>query len=308
MIENDCKINHENSFENMREKMFLADVYLVELSDRFSVISCSSSSRKLVRSGDFSEILSFKNLHLLRKYLFSYGVDPIVIPTFIGNALILPNLYPSSRLFMVVFFKNEKKDALIRVASSKRFEGRVGFFEQVPQGRIRKWDEPLAEQLDFALNIANDISENSLFNVIDTRESIVEKSNLLFENISYITGVKISLDIDDDVLCDDCFDAKLFSAFLLTIIMLCRKSSKDKLARVRLFQKNFGLSVMVTFDSGKKLSRYLNPEIAHFNAISDANNMIFESSFSKGSYEVAFTPARKDWSLLELKLPIDIIN
>ena len=78
------------------------------------------------------------------------------------------------------------------------------------------------------------------------------------------------------------------------------------MADIRIFQKDFGTSVSIAFPSDKKISRVLNLDIAHFNAISDINNMIFESSFADGRFEVSFTPSRKDWSLLELKFPNEL--
>lgn len=301
----DYKINQENVSNNTSfdTTELMADIYLVELSAKFSVISCAPRSRRLVEGSDISEILSFKMSHELRKYLLSYGERAIVIPTLVGDALILPQLFASSRLFAMVFFKHSKPDALLRVAASERFEGRVGVIDTCELSKMSKWDEPLADRLDSVLNIADNILEKSLIRVVDNTKDIVEKCNRLFENISILAGVKINTLIDDDVLPDECFDAKLFSAFCLSMLMMCGRYAKADSADVHLFKKDFGISVSISFASAKKISRVLNPDVAHFNAISDANNMIFYSSFESGRFEVTFTPSRKDWSLLELKLP-----
>lgn len=302
---NNCKINQGNVLDDIYTSTadLETDVYLVELSARFSVISCAPRSKRLVLGADISEILSFNISHKLRKYLFSYEPRPIVIPTLAGDALILPQLFSSSRLFAMVFFKHSKPDALLRIASSERFDARVGLLESRDLSKMSKWDEPLADRLDSVLNIADNMLEKSLISVIDDRECIVEKCNMLFDNIALLTGVRVNLSVEEDVLADECFDAKLFSAFCLSMILLGARYAKADTADARIFQKDFGLSVSISFESAKKISRVLNPDIAHFNAISDANNMIFYLSFERGRCEMSFTPARKDWSLLELKFP-----
>ena len=306
---NDCKINQENIQDNGTsvKAELMADIYLVELSEGFSVISCAPRSRKLIQGADISEILSFNVSHELRKYLLSYATLPIVIPTFVGDALILPQLFASARLFLMVFFKHSKPDALLRIAASDRFEGRVNVIEARDVSKMSKWDEPLANRLESVLNIAENILEKSLISVVDDSESIVEKCNMLCENISMLTGVRVNVFVDDNVLPDECFDARLFNSFCLSMLVLCSRCAKADTADVRVFKKDFGVSVTISFESARKISRVLNPDVAHFNAISDANNMIFYSSFEDGRFEVSFTPARKDWSLLELKFPEEFI-
>ena len=302
---NNGKINQENIMNNKTSAIdfAMADVYLVELSERFSVVSCAPRARKLLVGSDASEILSFKVSHDLRKYLLAYGERPVVIPTLVGDALVLPQFFASSRTFALVFFKNSKPDALLRIAASERFSGRVEAFETSDLGRMSKWDEPLADRLDFVLNIAENIFNKSLISFIDDSKNITEKCNILFENISLFTGVSANVSVEDGVLADDCFDARLFNSFCISMLMLGKRYAKSDVADVRVFQKDLGLSVSISFASARKISRVKNPEVAHFNAISDANNMIFSSSFDGGRVEVSFTPARKDWSYLELKAP-----
>ena len=303
----DCKINQEN-IESVTASVtseLMADLYLVELSEGFSVISSAPRSRRLVEGSDISEILSFKVSHELRKYLLSYGEVPIVIPTFVGDALVLPQLFASSRLFAMVFFKNSKPDALPRIAVSERFSGRVGVIETHELSKMSKWDEPLADRLEGVLDVADKILDASLISVVDDNERTAQRCKLLFEGISGLVGVRINLSVDGDVSPDECFDARLFCAFCLSMILLGARYAKADAADVRVFKKHFGVSVSISFASARKISRVLKPAVAHFNAISDANNMIFYSSFDGGRFEVTFTPSRKDWSLLELKLPSD---
>ncbi len=283
----------------------MADVYLVELSSRFSVISCAPRSRRLVLGSDISEILSFNVSHELRKYLLSYGKTPVVIPTFVGGALILPQLFASSRLFLMVFFKNERPDALARVASLPAFLGRVELLAYGGECRkVTKWDESLSERLDAFLNITESIlSDSAEISAVDSAESVLEKCRVLFDGIFELTGVSADISVADDICLDESFDAKLFSAFCISTLMLCARHARSDSAEVRIFQKGLGVTVGISFASGKKISRVLNPDVAHFCAISDANNMIFESRFECGCYETVLTPARKDWSLLELKFP-----
>ena len=298
-----CKINNEGGA--LHGAPLGVDLYLVELTGRFSVISSAPRSRRLVLGSDISEILSFTVSHKLREYLLSYGEKPLVIPTLAGDALILPQPFASSRLFAMVFFKQEKADALMRVAESKEFEGRVDIIGTGEVGKLSKWDAPLAERLGAVLNIADNIFNKSLITAIDDADTIVEKCKLLFGDILALTGVEVNLSIDDNVSPDDSFDAKLFSSFCLSLLMLAQRCAISG-ADIRIFQKGFGTSVGIAFSSNKKISRALNPDVAHFYAISDINNMIFESTFEDGRYEVSFTPARKDWSLLELKFPNEL--
>lgn len=302
---NCCKINQENILANITSVTaeLMADVYLVELSERFSVISCAPRSRRLVEGSDISEILSFEVSHELRKYLLSYGETPIVIPTLAGDALVLPQLFASSRLFVMVFFKHSKPDALLRIAASEKFADRVGLIEVRDLSKMSKWDEPLADRLNTVLNIVDNINEKSLIKIVDRHEDIVEKCNILFKNLSMLTGVLVNLCVDDNIIADESLDAKLFISFCISMLMLCQRYAKTDVADVHVFKKDFGISISISFTSAKKISRVLNPDLAHFNAVSDANNMIFYSSYDSGRFEVTFTPARKDWSLLELKVP-----
>ncbi len=305
---NNCKNRYSetNINEPSGKRARIADLYLVELSGGLSVIATAGSSRKLTRGTDLSEILDFSVSDALRKYLLSYGEKPIVIPTFIGSALIFPQVFSSSRIFGVVFFKKEKRGTLLRIASAKGFEGRVGFLEETEEGRIRKWDEPLAEDLNNVLNIADAIMKNAEMTVFDGAPVLVEKLDSLIGILSEIVGISVELHIDEGIVADDGFDRKLFTAFALMMLSLA-KSYHALAVRVRVYQKDFGLTAAFSFESTKPLSRVTSREIAHFNAISDANNMIFECDFKDGVSEITFTPSRKDWSLLELKFPNDII-
>ena len=294
--------NQENILAEYSSEI-MADVYLVELSNRFSVISCAPRSRRLLQGADISEILSFDVSHELRKYLLSYGEMPLVIPTFVGDALILPQLFASSRLFLMAFFKRERPRALARVATSERFSGRVELLGGGEFGKPTKWDKPLADKLAFLLDVTDDIMTGSKIGFLEDDDVKLGKLDVLFSAISELTGVRAELSVADGIRFDECFDSGLFNAFCLSTFMLCGRYAKSEVAEVRIFQKDFGLTVGISFSSAKRISRVSNPDVAHFAAISDANNMIFESRFERGRYETVFTPARKDWSLLELKFP-----
>ena len=285
----------------------IADTYLVELSSLgLLVISSTASSRKLTKGSNLSDILDFEVSDALRKYLLSYGEQPVVIPTLVGNALILPQVFSSSRIFGVIFFKKEKKGALLRIAAADTFEGRVGVLGEAERGRIRKWDEPLASDLDRVLSIAEDILERSKVVPFDTYETLTEKLGSLFALISEITGVSVELELDDTAQAGEDFDRKLFAVFALMMLQLAHSLHVSSV-NVRIYQKSFGLTAAVSFKSAKPISRVSSREIAHFNAISDANNMIFECLSGDGTVERAFKPSRKDWSHLELKFTSDII-
>ena len=285
----------------------VADVYLVELSSLgLSVISATASSRKLTKGADLSDILDFTVSDALRKYLLAYGNRPVVIPTLVGSALILPQVFASSRIFGVVFFKKEKKGALLRIATSDTFEGRVGALGEAERGRIRKWDEPLAEDLNRVLCILDDILDRSEVSPLDGYEILEARLGSLFALLSDFTGVSVELDIDATAQAGEDFDRKLFAVFALVMLQLAH-SHRASTVNVRIYQKSFGMTVAFSFKCAKQICRMSSREIAHFNAISDANNMIFECISGDGGVEIAFTPCRKDWSLLELKFPDDII-
>lgn len=305
----DCKIHHENMMiDNQPATDFaMADVYLVELTDKFSVISGAPRSRRLLVGSDVSEILTFQVSHDLRKYLLAYGDMPVIIPTASGDALVLPQVFSSARVFALVFFKGIKPESLLRVAASERFEGRVGLLEVGDRGRMSKWDEPLASRLELVLDVAENIFKKSLISTLDDRAGLIENIHILFDSISRLIGVCADVSIEDSVLADECFDPKLFNAFCLAMLMLGERYANADEADVRVFMRELGLSVSISFASAKRITRVKNPELAHFNAISDANNMIFASSCEDGRFEVTFTPARKDWSFLELKVPSDFI-
>ena len=281
----------------------MLDVYLVELSNRFTVISAPPRSRRLLLRSDISDILSFTMSHELRKYLLSYGEQPIIIPTLAGDALVLPQLFATCRIFAMVFFKCERTGALLRLAESEQFCERVACLGECEQTKSQKCDGALADRLSLVLDIADRLLCGARVCAVDTKEESTAKFNMLFDTVADILGISVNLSVDDDAIPDECFDAGLFNSFCISTLLMAQRYSGAESADVHILRRDFGLSVAISFESHKKISRVSNPDIAHFAAIAEANNMIFESSFEDGRYETCFTPARKDWSLLELKFP-----
>ena len=281
----------------------MADVYLVELTNRFSVISAPPRSRRLLLRSDISEILSFNVSHELRKYLLSYGEQPIIIPTLVGDALVLPQLFAACRTFAMVFFKGERTGALLRIAESERFCERALRLGECENTRVGRRDGVLADELSSVLDVADRLLCGTVISAVDTKDEITAKFNMLFDTVADILGISVNLSIDADAEPDECFDSGLFNSFCISMLLMAQRYSGAESVDVHILRRDFGLSVEISFESLKKISRVSNSEIAHFAAISEANNMILESSFEGGRYKTCFTPARKDWSLLELKFP-----
>lgn len=245
-------------------KLFHDDICLCDASRGFAV---TASRKGGVRSlgGSLLEILDTDTKDVLRERLFSFDSTPFKITTRLGEATVYNSIFHSSLLF-IVQFKND----------------------------------------EFATDIACLEQDSMLSNA--------PPSNALYKRvieISEFCGCPVNVTIDeskvDEPLYDEListFDMPLFTAFLISILLLARRASRDRHAEIKIKEEKESPLISVSFeplDSSVTSYEELSPLIN----ISEQLHLLFYRKYENGKIEISFKPVRKNWALLGIKTPLD---
>lgn len=301
------KINHKlvKSFYSAEENIFIDDVYLINALDRFSVMS-RRDSRGRLRTGDrFCELLSLSDRNELKNYIYDERQYTLVLKTDVGTALINKYLLASSLVLVVSFLCGEKDDEVAMIAC-----GLEDCKLSLPSAYCRS-----AKRIANVKKLKNDISavvegyikhlEVPAVWVNNTPRTTVRSFQHIVKELSVISGCSVELICHAEIVCDEGFDLCLFKAYILSLFMLARRVSPERMARLEITKCSEGISARVLFFDKEARHALLYPEISFFWELADRNNMLFEASAKDGIVNVRFCPTRKDWSIVELKAPVD---
>ena len=127
------------------------------------------------------------------------------------------------------------------------------------------------------------------------------------QKLAYFVGCPIER-IDELLGEDDACsltDLPLYTAFLLSTLILARSHAPNRSARIELRAMSSAAEVSVIFESDEPLE--LSDAMLEWERLSSERNMLFGCEMRDGEYRITFHPLRRDWSYLGLKQNTQII-
>lgn len=299
------KIKHKQIKKSFsaKEVRFIDDFYLVSYIDSFSVIARRDGGNRLIHGDNFFEFIDVIDRTQLKTYVYSDNEQPLVLRTDLGTAIINKYFVPSTLLYSVFFLRDEEDGHLadILLRSKPDF---VCFPEHyAPNDDGVKISKDLIAKARSVLDNYKTLIKDTFVPMDSAPRITVEKLYDVIEGISRFSGCAVDVSVDAEIICTETFDLVSFKSFLLAMLMLARRESISRSATVKVESFGCDVSVRVSFDSVGSAINY--PEVEHFLDFADRNNMFFEPYGGYGGFSVRFAPARKDWSLLELKAYVD---
>lgn len=277
-------------------------IYMVHIGPKApTVIQRRDSSNRLMIGDDFRTILPLESVGIFFEHLRSYETSPLLLKTHIGSAIIFMDIFSSTSTFIAVFLDAEKKGRLIPLLTRSENASHLIYSEKALTRYIPKRDVKLVEDFKIMLNNIMRALNISRFRFNCAEESCVEKTYNLIKAIADIVSCPLTVFHRDELICDDRFDEQAFAAYILGMLMLCKKESRKGVAVISLSSQNGGIAAEISFDTKQKLYRMTSPMIEALAVFSENNNMLFEFASDEGSLKAKLLPIRLDWSFLELK-------
>ena len=297
---------YENSIDYSPDTQTENDVkygiYMVHIGPKApTVIQKKDRVNRLMIGDDFRTVLPLESVGIFFEHLRSYETSPLILKTHIGSAVIFTDIFASTSTFAAVFLDTEKKGRLIPLLSRNEDASHLIYSENALKRYIPKRDVKLVEDFKIMLNNINTAFNMARFRFVRRDESCVEKVYDSIKAISNIVGCSLTLSHTDELICDDRFDKQAFVAYILGMLMLCKKESRTNSAAIALSSQNGGIAAEISFDSKQKLSRMTCPMIEALAVFAENNNILFEFVSNEGSVKTKLLPIRLDWSFLELK-------
>lgn len=246
------------------------------------------------------------------EHLSSYTED-ILICEYDGDALaIIPSVYPSSTLCVVVLFDKRQLTLpeLLRLIQCEDCPKifRVSSFVSVKPARMTP---AIEKKKELAFEFFGEIEY--IFTNVNQRSNMENEEEIRQElcrcafRIAHLVGCpieEIRVSWDSDKPCTQT-DFPLFIAFLLCFLMIAREYSRCRSASLELCALSSAAEVNILFDSEHELE--LSSAILDWERISSERNMLFGYERRDGAYRITFHPLRRDWSYLGLKQDLQII-
>ena len=301
--------NECNSFDKIEIKntkidneMSFGDIYLINVLDKFSVSAKRETIDEGFKKRSFSNLLDERTFIYLKEYLFSYPEKPLLLPTSRGYALVYGSMFPSTRMFFVSFIKAKNEETLLKAVSFD-FLDDILLFEPLEKssGNRSKNTKSVCDGLEFVINNINNLFSKPENKMLIYGENCVEKLKSYIESASMITGCELNALVYSDAVFTPEFDRYMFGAFLLSMLLLCKRLGKTKCAEVSLTACKEGLASEISFELSSVVSVASIPELSPFTYLARKNNMLFEYLLEDNLLRVKFCPVRKDWSFIEVK-------
>lgn len=255
----------------------------------------------------FAELADVKTERELAAFLRSYDNRFMLCELKGRAAIVVPSMYPSSSLALVLIFDDERYtlSEILRILESSPIADILVLSKQIsaPPARmtdaLRKKNERVCE-LCFELRacfIDALSSENGGGEPVGLES--LRRGTL---GLSRLIGVPVSFGESEDAQDGSGFDRTdlpLFYSFLLTFLLSARSRAPKRRADVTVGQQSRAAMLTVCFDSDGPMS--LSNEILVWERLASDRNMYFEYYCEGSRLSVSFHPLRRDWSYLGLK-------
>lgn len=280
-----------------------------------ALISPANSMRTIALRAPAAEWLSLEGISddLKREicdHLCSYTEDILICEAGGRALLIIPSLYPSSSLCVALEFEEASIALceLLRLVECEECPRIFRVSKQVgsPSARMtpllrQKSEEffSLARELEGIFCKIGSLSAN-------TCKAKCELSARA-QKLAYFVGCPIERIDELWGEGDACSltDLPLYTAFLLSTLILARNHAPNRSARIELRAMSSAAEVSVIFESDEPLE--LSDTMLEWERLSSERNMLFGCEMRDGEYRITFHPLRRDWSYLGLKQNTQII-
>ena len=299
-----------NTLLNLTEKKSLYTIDEVQGRKHIcncALISPANSMKTIALRAPASSMLSLAELCEEKKreiieHLSSYTED-ILISDKDGRALlIIPSLYPSSSL-CVAFEFDEETIALCELLRLVECEEcpRIFRVSKYVTASAARMTPMLRHKSEEFFSLARELEE--IFCRLGSLSADIDEAKtelcVRAQKLAYFIGCPIErIDLLSDGSCS-LTDMPLYSAFLLSALILACTYAPSRSMRVELRAMSSAAEVSVIFESDEPLE--LSDAMLEWERLSSERNMLFGSEMRDGKYRITFHPLRRDWSYLGLK-------
>ena len=288
------------TIEEVQRRVHICSCALISPANSMRTIALRAPAAEELSLEGFSEDLKRE----IREHLCSYTEDILICEADGRALLIIPSLYPSSSLCIALEFDEEEISLpeLLRLVECEECPRifRISKHISLPSARMTPMLRQKSEEFFSLARELEDIFCKIGSLSADTCEAKCE----IFaraQKLAYFVGCPIER--IDELWCegDACSltDLPLYTAFLLSTLILARIHAPDRSARIELRAMSSAAEVSVIFESDEPLE--LNDAILEWERLSSERNMLFGCETRDGEYRITFHPLRRDWSYLGLK-------
>ncbi len=289
------------------ERSFFEDCLLFDVANEGRIVACRSP-RCRDRTGEyFFDLLTPDAAGELRAYLLGYHTKPIITETRFGIAVVVPTVMPSSALGIAVLPQMERRTLLrllSRIEKQKDSEDEMfawsGSLREEAQGRAVP---DMAVRREALEEIMTDI-RLCLYEYAPTNASKVCRIDEYLEQqlyrLSYFAGCPIDLIRKEKIMSYGDFDFALFTAYMLSVLFLCRRIAPCRKADILLMSSELGGMAEIRIGMEGKPSTIFS-EILWMEALAASKNIYFDYAMGEELLQLCFVPVNRDWSYLELK-------
>ena len=307
-----------NTLLNLTEKKSLYTIDEVQGRKHIcncALISPANSMKTIALRAPAASMLSLAELCEEKKreiveHLSSYTED-ILISDKDGRALlIIPSLYPSSSL-CVAFEFDEETIALCELLRLVECEEcpRIFRVSKYVTASAARMTPMLRQKSEEFFSLARELE--GIFCRLSSLSADIDEAKtelcMRAQKLAYFVGCPIErIDLlGDDTESCSLTDLPLYSAFLLSALILARTYSPSRSMRVELRAMSSAAEVSVIFESDEPLE--LSDAMLEWERLSSERNMLFGCEMRDGEYCITFHPIRRDWSYLGLKQDTETI-
>ena len=292
--------------------VFYDNLYISSFTWDHSVILSRKDDKKHPQGSSLSDIFDAESQADIRKYLVSFVTKPLLCLSDLGPAIVFNFLYHSTLTVITSLPEIDintaldyaaEKDAFIVADSLKK---RVSYNEKnADRSKYFILDKILESTHTPLLRAATFLPLSSK----DILDDMLTQTKMLSE----MCGCEVEITKEGTLTHSSSdrsaaeTDLALYTAALTVLLLLARRFSADRRARISLCVKNESPFVTVSFDplpNGKVQqtnSGRFTKELFDIHSVFQKLKALFYVTDDQNSFSVCFSPVRTDWSLLGIK-------
>jgi hypothetical protein len=297
---------------DISKAVFYDNLYISSFTWDHSVILSRKDDTKHPQGSSLSDIFDAESQADIRKYLVSFVMKPLLCLSDLGPAIVFNFLYHSTLTVITSLPEIDintalnyakEKDAFIIADSLKE---RVFYNDETTDRSkyfildriLESTHTPLLKAATFLPLSSNDILDDMLSQAKMLSEmcgcatEITKEGKLMHSSLERPAAET---------------DFALYTAALTVLLLLARRFSADRSARISLCAKNESPFVTVSFDplqneEGRQTnSGRFTKELFDIHSVFQKLKALFYVADDRDSFSVCFSPVRTDWSLLGIK-------
>ena len=297
---------------DLSKTIFYDNLYISSLASDNSVILSRRKDEKHPLGSSLSDMFDAKAQADIQKYAVSFSARPLLTASLTGPAIIFNFLYHSTLTLVTSFPEVDRDTALLyatetdsliiadslkdRIAYCEKNSDRTKYF--ILDRILQSTHTPLLKAATFIPLLSKDI----LGDMLTQAQMISEMCGCALE-----ISKEGSLTRSSGERCAAEIDFPLYTAALTILLLLARRFSKDRSARIMLVTKEESPFVTVSFEPVKNELQSDNnrftKELFEIRSVFQKLKALFYTADDGAVFSVCFSPVRTDWSLLGIKTP-----